>query len=292
VLVAQRGPRAEYMRLVKKNAEQNLRAFLAHQEAQETASATALTELAAALDLPEAPHRIECYDISNIQGTNPVSSMVVFVEGRAKKSDYRRFKIQYDRGPNDFAMMQETLRRRLKYLRREADEPPSEHDGGRDPALAALHAQRAKRERFHHQPDLLLIDGGKGQLNAVVEVLHEMDMWGIPVAGLAKENEWLFMPGQSEPIVLPPGSPGLHLVMRVRDEAHRFAVEYHRKRRDKAMTSSQLDALAGIGPVRRKRLLGAFGSLAALRRASVDEIAAVKGMTPALASSVKSALGG
>ncbi len=282
VVRAQRGPRAEYLRLVEKNAEQNLKAFLAHQEVQETASARALTDLAAALDLPEPPHRIECYDVSNIQGTNPVASMVVFIEGRAKKSDYRKFKIQYDRGPNDFAMMQETLRRRLRYLR-----------GNSDPGVqSTVHRSKTKREKFHQKPDLLLIDGGKGQLSAVAEVLSEMDMTGIPVAGLAKENEWLYLPEQSEPIVLPPNSAALHLVMRIRDEAHRFAVEYHRKRRAKAMTASQLDALAGVGPVRRKRLMSAFGSIAAIRRASVDEIAAVKGMSPTLASSVKAALGG
>jgi excinuclease ABC subunit C len=290
ILRAQRGPRAEYMRLVHENAEQNLRAYLAHQELQETASARSLTELAAALDLPEPPHRIECYDISNIQGTNPVASMVVFVEGRAKKSDYRRFKIRYDQGANDFAMMQETLRRRLRYLKADTNAP-----GEEDPASIreekSLEAHLRRKEKFHHRPDLLLIDGGKGQLNAVVEVLEELDLWGIPVAGLAKENEWLYVPGQAEPIVLPPGSPGLHLVMRVRDEAHRFAVEFHRKRRGKAMTSSALDALAGVGPVRRKRLLNAFGSAAAIKRASVDEIAAVKGMTPALAASLKAELG-
>jgi excinuclease ABC subunit C len=291
VLRAQRGPRAEYMRLVHENAEQNLKAFLAHQEVQETASSRSLTELAAALDLPDSPHRIECYDISNIQGTNPTASMVVFVEGRAKKSDYRRFKIRYDRGSNDFAMMQETLRRRLRYLRADTNAP-----GEEDPASIAvrehksLEAELRKKEKFHHTPDLLLIDGGKGQLNAVVEVLEELDLWGIPVAGLAKEHEWLYVPGQAEPIVLQPGSPGLHLVMRIRDEAHRFAVEYHRQRRGKAMTQSALDALSGVGPVRRKRLLTAFGSVGALKRASVDEIAAVKGMTSALASSVKAAL--
>jgi excinuclease ABC subunit C len=289
ILHPERGERAEYLRLVQKNAEQNLKAFLAHQEAQETANATALTELAAALDLPEPPHRIECYDISNIQGTNAVSSMVVFVEGRAKKSDYRHFKIQYDKGPNDFAMMQETLRRRLRYLRSDADRPPLA-DG--DAAGAAMEAQARKRERFHEQPDLLLIDGGKGQLSAVVDVIREMDMIGIPVAGLAKENEWLYVPGNPEPIALPPNSPGLHLVMRIRDEAHRFAVTYHRARRDKAMTKSALDALSGVGPVRRKRLLTAFGSVNAIKRASVDEIAAVKGMSPALASHVKASLSG
>ncbi len=291
MLRAQRGQRADYMRLVHENAEQNLKAFLAHQETQETASAQALTELATALDLPDTPHRIECYDISNIQGTNPVASMVVFVEGRAKKSDYRRFKIRYDLGSNDFAMMQETLRRRLRYLRADTNAPGEEDPASIEERERTLDAQLRKKEKFHHRPDLLLIDGGKGQLNAVVEVLEELDLWGIPVAGLAKEHEWLYVPGASEPIVLLPGSPGLHLVMRIRDEAHRFAVEFHRQRRGKAMTQSALDALAGVGPVRKKRLLTAFGSLGALKRAGVDEIAAVKGMTPALASQIKTALG-
>ncbi len=251
ILQPQRGVRGEYMRLVKKNAEQNLKAFLAHQEVQETAQARALTDLADALELPEPPHRIECYDISNIQGTNPVASMVVFVEGRAKKSEYRKFKIQYDRGPNDFAMMQETLRRRLRYLRRETDrtETPMERE-------------LAKKEKFNKKPDLLLIDGGKGQLSAVVEVLEELDMTGLAVAGLAKEHEWLYLPNQSDPIVLPPNSAALHLVARIRDEAHRFAVTYHRQRRAKSMTQSALDALEGVGPVRKKRLLTAFGSAA------------------------------
>jgi excinuclease ABC subunit C len=289
ILRPERGERAEYLRLVQTNAEQNLKAFLVDQELRETASATALSELAAALDLPAPPHRIECYDISNIQGTNAVSSMVVFVEGRAKKSDYRHFKIQYDKGPNDFAMMQETLRRRLRYLRADADRPPLDPA---DAAAVAMEAQARKRERFHEKPDLLLIDGGKGQLSAVAEVIREMDMSGIPVAGLAKENEWLYVPGNPEPIVLAPHSAGLHLVMRIRDEAHRFAVTYHRTRRDKAMTASALDALSGVGPVRRKRLLTAFGSVNAIKRASVDEIAAVKGMNAALASNVKAALGG
>ncbi len=279
ILHPQRGERAEFMRLVQKNAEQNLKAFLAHQEVQESAQAHSLTELADALELPEVPHRIECYDISNIQGTNPVASMVVFVEGRAKKSDYRKFKIQYDRGPNDFAMMQETLRRRLRYLRHETDRE-----------VTSPERQIAKKEKFNKTPDLLLIDGGKGQLSAVVEVLEDMDMTGIPIAGLAKEHEWLYVPGNPDPIVLPPNSAGLHLIMRIRDEAHRFAVTYHRQRRAKAMTRSALDALAGVGPVRRKRLLATFGSVAAIKRASIDEIAAVKGMTPSLAAQIKSEL--
>ncbi len=281
ILQPQRGARAEYMRLVQKNAEQNLKAFLAHQEVQETAQARALTDLADALELPEPPHRIECYDVSNIQGTNPTASMVVFVEGRAKKSEYRKFKIQYDRGPNDFAMMQEALRRRLRYLRRETDRTET-----------PLERELAKKEKFNKKPDLLLIDGGKGQLSAVVDVLEELDMTGLIVAGLAKEHEWLYLPNQPDPIVLPPNSPALHLVARIRDEAHRFAVTYHRQRRAKSMTRSALDALAGVGPVRRKRLLSAFGSPAGIRRAGLDEIAAVKGMTPALAAKIKQELEG
>lgn len=279
VLQPQRGTRADYMELVRQNAEQNLKAFLAHQEVQETAQARALTDLADALELPELPHRIECYDISNVAGSNPVASMVVFVEGRAKKSDYRKFKIQYDRGPNDFAMMQETLRRRLRYLRRVTDEEER-----------PLERELARKEKFNKKPDLLLIDGGKGQLSAVVEVMEELDMTGLSVAGLAKEHEWLYLPGQSDPIVLPPNSPALHLVQRVRDEAHRFAVTYHRQRRAKTMVQSALDALDGVGPVRKKRLLTAFGSTAGIKRAGLDEIAAVKGMTPALAAKVKHAL--
>jgi excinuclease ABC subunit C len=292
VLLPQRGERARYLKLVQKNAEQNLKAFLAHQEVQETAQAQSLTELADALELPEPPHRIECYDISNIQGSNAVSSMVVFVEGRAKKSDYRKFKIQYDKGPNDFAMMQETLRRRLRYLRTKTDIDVAKRDGEetRETTQTKLVDELARKEKFNKKPDLLLIDGGKGQLSAVMEVLEEMDMTGLSVAGLAKEHEWLYVPGQSEPIVLPPNSAALHLVMRIRDEAHRFAVTYHRQRRGKEMTRSAVDALAGVGPVRKKRLLTAFGSAAGIRRASVDEIAAVKGMTPALASRVKAAL--
>jgi excinuclease ABC subunit C len=280
MLQPRRGARAEYLALVHRNAEENLKAFLAHQEVQEIAQARSLNELADALELPRPPHRIECYDVSNIQGTNPTASMVVFVEGRAKKSEYRKFKIQYDLGSNDFAMMQETLRRRLRYLRHATD---ADVDGGTPRHLAA-------RERFNKTPDLLLIDGGKGQLSAVVDVLEELDMTGIPVAGLAKEHEWLYVPGSGDPIVLPPNSAGLHLVMRIRDEAHRFAIAYHRKRRETAMTRSALDALERVGPVRKRRLLHAFGSVSAIERAAVDEIAAVKGMTPGLAASVKNAL--
>jgi excinuclease ABC subunit C len=290
ILMAQRGPRAEYLRLVKENAEQHLKAFLVDQELQESSTARSLAELAAALELPEPPMRIECYDVSNIQGSNAVSSMVVFSGGRPKKGDYRHFRIRYDRGSNDFAMMQETLRRRLRYLQPDTNAPGEAGERSSASESRTIEQTLQRKDRFHQRPDLIVIDGGKGQLGAVLEVLEELDLWGIPIAGLAKENEWLFLPGQAEPVVLPPG-PALHLVMRIRDEAHRFAVEYHRKRRGKAMTASALDAADGIGAVRKKRLLKTFGSVGAIRRASVDEIAAVKGMTPALASSLKSTLG-
>ncbi|MDE2572242.1 MAG: excinuclease ABC subunit UvrC, partial [bacterium] len=280
VLWPRRGVRADYLRMVAENAAQNLRAFLAHQELQETASARSLTELAAALDLAEPPRRIECYDISNIQGTNAVASMVVFLDGRAKKGEYRKFAMHYDKGPNDFAMMQEALRRRLRYLKPESvvQSPGVERE-------------LSKRDRFSKRPDLLLIDGGKGQLGAVVAVLEELDLFGIPVAGLAKEHEWLYLPGQGEPVVLPAGSPALHLVMRIRDEAHRFAITFHRQKRAKAMTISALDVVEGIGGVRKRRLLKQFGSVAGIKRAALEEIAAVKGLTPQLAARVKEALG-
>ena len=185
-------------------------------------------------------------------------------------------------------MMQETLRRRLRYLRRVTDEDVAGPSTDSKEIKLARHA--AAREKFDKTPDLLLIDGGKGQLSAVADVLEELDMTGIPLAGLAKEHEWLYVPGSPDPIVLTPNSPGLHLVMRIRDEAHRFAVTFHRDRRRKAMTQSALDALEHVGPVRRRRLLNTFGSVAAIERAAVDEIAAVKGMTPTLAANVKGAL--
>jgi excinuclease ABC subunit C len=209
--------------------------------------------------------------------------MVVFVEGRPKKSDYRHFNIQSVQGPDDFASMQETLRRRLRYLRKDADRPPI---GEADAATAAIEAQARKRERFHEKPDLILIDGGKGQLNAVVEVMHEMDMWGIPVAGLAKEHEWLYLPGQSEPVILPPNTPGLHLVMRVRDEAHRFAITGHRRRRAKRHSQSILETIPGLGPVKRRELLKQFGGMQGILRAGVDDFVQIRGLGRELAEAI------
>ncbi len=263
ILQPQRGARAEYLRARRRRTpSRTSKRFSRIRKCRRRAQARSLTDLADALELPEPPHRIECYDISNIQGTNPVASMVVFVEGRAKKSDYRKFKIQYDRGPNDFAMMQETLRRRLRYLRRATDDDrrPEDADSKRELAEETRSSTRS--------PICLLIDGGKGQLSAVVEVLEELDMTGIPVAGFAKEHEWLYLPGSvraDRAAAELAGAASGHADSRRSaplrgDLSPRNAVR-------KAMTRSALDALAGVGPVRRKRLLTAFGSVAAIERA-------------------------
>jgi len=267
ILVPERGQRADYMRTVRRNAEQRLKEHLAETAVAEERAGTALAELAAALNLDDLPVRIECYDISHVQGTNVVGSMVVFENARPKKSDYRRFKIQGDEKNDDVANMAQMLRRRLRYL----------HS---DPASAG------KEKKFSRRPDLLLIDGGRGQLNAVVDVLQELDLIAIPVAALAKQFEELYMPRRPESVVLAGNSPALHLVQRVRDEAHRFAVAYHRKLRGKRQVASALDELAGVGAARKLALVRAFGSAAAVRRASVEQLRAVPGISESLARSI------
>jgi excinuclease ABC subunit C len=236
-----------------------------------------MEELQEALGLPDPPRRIECYDISNIQGTNAVGSMVVFVDGQPARQQYRRFKIRTVDGANDFAMMAEVLRRRFK----KASAPGAKvgHDNG---------ARSAKEEAWEALPDLLIVDGGKGQLSAALGVLVEAGLEPIvPVAGLAKRNEELFVKGRPDPVVLPRTSQALYLVQRIRDEAHRFAVTYHRGLREKKATQSGLDAVPGIGPKRKRALLRKFGSLKAVREADIDTIAATPGFTRKLAEKVK-----
>ncbi len=217
----------------------------------------ALEELATALGLPAAPMRIECYDISTIQGTNTVGSMVVFEEGRPRSGDYRRFRIRTVEGTDDFASHREVFRRRFK---------------------RALASEEGSAEELRWRlPDLVIIDGGKGQVSAARGVLDELGLHDVPLAGIAKEREELFLPGQSDPIVLPATSQALYLVQRLRDEAHRFAITYHRQLRAKAQTKSALDDLPGVGPARKRALLRVFGSTRALRQATVEEIAAVPG---------------
>jgi excinuclease ABC subunit C len=275
----------------------------------------ALLQLQDELELPALPRRIECYDISNIQGTSAVGSMVVFEEGNPKRSEYRRFRIKGVAGQNDFAMMQEVLKRRFWRYRRQsqeegANEPALEvpglrfqvsDDGGHDHpteageiqetleapnAGAPMTSPRANGgapsgydESFGTLPDFVIVDGGKGQVSAAHDAMRNLGIGHIPLAGLAKRFEELFVVGVSEPVVLDRTSQALYLVQRIRDEAHRFAITYHRGVRSKTGMRSALDEVPGVGPKRKKALLRKFGSLRAIREASVEEIAETPGFT-------------
>jgi excinuclease ABC subunit C len=271
--VPRRGPLRQLLALVAENAAEHLAAERWRRERARDASEGALEDLAARLGLPAPPRRIECYDNSNLQGAHPVSAMVVFEDGRPKKSEYRRFRVRGVVGPDDFATMREVLRRRFRRLQAERA------------ALAAA-SQGEVPERasgFARWPDLVLIDGGRGQLSAALEAMRELGVEGVPAFALAKEHEWLYAEDRPEPIVLPEGSAALRLLQQLRDEAHRFGLRYHRALRGRAALASVLEEVPGIGPKRRKALLTAFGSLEALREASVDELARVPGMTRAAA---------
>ncbi|KKK60008.1 hypothetical protein LCGC14_3028670, partial [marine sediment metagenome] len=228
------------------------------------------------MNLPSPPERIECYDISNIQGTSAVGSMVVFIEGRPQPAEYRRFRIKSVAGPDDFAMLQEVLRRRFKRTAEVIEER----------AKAGAEAD----ESFGAVPDLVIVDGGKGQVSAAHDEMRNMGVGHIPLAGLAKRFEELYVKDVSEPIVLPRTSQALYLVQRIRDEAHRFAITYHRKVRAKAGMRSALDAVPGVGPKRKRALLRKFGSVKAIREAGVGEIAATPGFTRSLAEKVLAGL--
>lgn len=257
-VVPRRGPKRELVEMVAENARVGLEQYRIKKLSVPGARGAAMQALQDALKLPKSPQRMEGYDISNIQGDFAVGSMVVFEEGKPKTSDYRRFRIRTVEGANDYAMLQEVLRRRL---RRAA--ATSEANGGDGQSWAPL-------------PDLLLVDGGKGQLNAVLEVVREAGL-DVPVASLAKENEEVYVPLQSEPIVLPRNSPALFLLQQLRDEAHRFAITYHRKVRSRSEVKSALDSVPGIGPRRKRALLQKFGSVKGIREAPVEEVAAVVG---------------
>jgi len=266
------GKQRELLEMAAQNAAETLNHLRAQWAIDENKQTEALTELQQALDLPGPPLRIECYDISTLQGTNTVGSMVVFVKGTPRKSDYRRFKIKTVQGQDDFASMQEMLRRRFKRM---ADE------GYRDPSKIK---KGDEQDSWALIPNLVIIDGGKGQLNAALEVLDEFELRdAVPIVGLAKQEEEIFLPGQSEPVILPRSSQALFLVQRIRDEAHRFGVTYHRNLRGKSAVRSGLDEVEGIGPKRRQALLKQFGSLDAIRQASIDELAAVPGMNRRIA---------
>lgn len=268
----QRGEKLKLVEMVAKNALMTLEEEELTRQKKQMMTKEAVLELQRELALKKPPFRIECYDISNIQGTNSVGSMVVFENGEPKTSDYRRFQIKTVEGPNDFASLQEVLARRFKRAKAEAEEG-------------------SQGSKFAKLPDLIIIDGGKGQLSSAREVMHQLGVDDIPTFALAEEEELLFTEGKSEPIVLPKNSPSLYLVQRVRDEAHRFAVSYHRRLREKRAYKSILDEVPGIGPKRKKALLKAFGSLKGIREASLEELAQVEGMTRPAAENLLEYLG-
>jgi excinuclease ABC subunit C len=266
----QRGQKRELMDLATRNAQEALAREAARWLADEGRTLGALTELAAALELPGPPMRIECYDISNFQGAQSVGSMVVFEEGRPRTGEYRRFQIRTVQGPNDFASHQEVLRRRFR-------RPKTGEEG-------------VEEERRWAMPDLVIIDGGKGQVSAAKEVLDELGLHDLPLVGLAKEREELFFPDRPDPVVLPQTSQALYLVQRLRDEAHRFAITYHRNLRNRRTVKSAFDDLPGVGPKRKRELLKVFGSAKRVREAPVEQIAAVPGIGRALAERIKAHL--
>jgi excinuclease ABC subunit C len=267
----QRGNKRALLETVTENARQ---AFAQHKmkRASDFAARTRqLNELRDVLEMPNSPLRIECFDISNTGPTEAVGSMVVFEDGLPKRSDYRRFAIKWTQGPDDFAMMAEIIRRRF------ARSLAPDQNGTR-------------RFRFAYPPNLVVIDGGKGQLGAAVEAMDDLGVQGVTTVSLAKRMEEVFVPGRSEPIMIPRTSEALYLLQQVRDEAHRFALTYHQLRRGKRMTASVLDPVPGLGEVRRKKLLKEFGSVKAMREASIDDLAAVPGVPRRVAEALYLAL--
>ena len=276
----QRGMQKQLMDIVAENAIQGLSQQRVKWLDNTDIIHQAMLELQEELSLPSSLHRMECYDISHIQGTNSVGSMVVFEDGKPKPAHYRRFKVKTVEGVDDYESMREVLRRRFKRLG-QARAEESRTDAGASQGLS---------DSWGILPDLVLIDGGKGQLSAALEVLLELGLDDTPLASLAKENEWLFVPHTPEPIVLPRTSQALYLVQRIRDEAHRFAITYHRNLRSKNSLRSPIDMVTGIGPKRKRMLMRRFGSLQGIRDASIDDIASVPGLTRSLALRLKQTL--
>ena len=291
ISVPERGEKRRLVALATGNAVEALARERAEWLADTAKRDEALTELTSALGLPRVPERIECYDMSNIQGTSAVGSMVVFIDGRPEPKEYRRFRIRSGDTPDDFRMMAEVLRRRFGRVARLRSETGAL-------SLAAVGADEAPeeteteegdrpREQGWAVPDLVIVDGGKGQLSAAVGVMKELAITDVPLTGLAKRFEELYLPGRPDPVVLPRRSQALYLVQRIRDEAHRFAITYHRDVRGKRALRSELDDIAGIGPGRKKALLKRFGSVRRIREASVDEVAATPGISRDLAERLK-----
>jgi excinuclease ABC subunit C len=267
--VPQRGPKRALLETVTENARDAFQRHRLKRSSDFAARSRQLTELQSALGMEEAPLRIECFDISNTGPDEAVGSMVVFEDALPKRSDYRRFAIKYTPGPDDFAMMEEVVRRRFARYRRENENGEVE-----------------KSRRFAYPPNLVVVDGGKGQLGRVIEVIDQLGIQNVFVCGLAKRMEEIFVPDRSDPILIPRSSEALYLLQSVRDEAHRFANTYHQLRRGRRMTSSSLDSVPGLGEIRRKRLLKHFGSLKRIRSATLEELYRVPGIPSAVAETV------
>ena len=276
IISPMRGERKKLVNMVVENANQGMQQLKVTRFVESGQNDQAMIELQEALSLPEKPSRIECYDISNIQGTNAVGSMVVFQDGKPKSSDYRRFQIKTVDQVDDYSMMREMLSRRFRRLKQVDSNNPT-----------SVKKVAQKDTKWTETPNLVLIDGGKGHLGAALQVFLELGINDIPLASLAKENEELFIPDAQEPIVLPRNSQGLYLVQRARDEAHRFAITYHRKRRSKSAIKSSLDMVPGVGPRKRRQLLKKFGSVTKIRESSIEDIASTPGLTTKLAKTIK-----
>ena len=271
----QRGEKFDLIQTVKRNAHQSLIQYLSKRANDAAVSGSALAEIAEQLELAELPLRIECFDISNIQGTSMVASMVVFEDGQPKKSDYRRFSISDEAGFDDTRAMHHVITRRFK---RYLDE--------KDIDIAEATSQGGQRPKFAYPPQLVVVDGGKPQVNAAAKALQELGITDVALCGLAKRLEEVWLPNSSEPVIFPRHSEALYLLQKLRDEAHRFAINFHRSKRSKVMLESLLDEVSGLGEIRRKSLLSHFGSVTALKSATIDELAVVPGIGKKMAKTI------
>ena len=271
----ERGEKSELLDTVKRNAHHALVQFLSKRANDAAVSGKALEDLAAALRMEELPLRIECFDISNIQGTSVVASMVVFEDGQSKKSEYRRFGIDDKEEFDDTRAMHHVITRRFKRYLAE-----------KDLDLTEIELSGGERPKFAYPPQLVIVDGGRGQVNAAARAFSELGITDITLVGLAKRLEEIWFPGESYPVILPRHSEALYLVQRIRDEAHRFAITFHRSKRSKLMLESLLDEIPSLGEVRRQALLDKFGSVAALRKSSAKEIAQIPGIGEKTAESI------
>ncbi len=295
IRVPQRGDKKALMQTVEQNAKQSMMRHKMQRSGDLTARSKALEEIQEALDLPTAPLRIECYDISNLQGTEIVASMVVFEDGLPRKSEYRRFTVRHE-GQNDVAAMHEVITRRFERLLKARAEEASADPGGVDATDAdvdergGIDPETGKPRRFAYAPALVVVDGGPPQVAAAHAAMTALGIQDIALVGLAKRLEEVWLPEDDDPVILPRTSEGLYLLQRLRDEAHRFAISHHRGRRSKSMVDSLLDPVPGLGPTRRKALMKTFGSVKKMRAASVEEMAAVPGIGPTTAESIVAAL--